>query len=1120
MSFAAGFLTAADLLQPLHRTVDLNIGEAQEVTLWDGTTAKVKLFGVPETRDTVRSAVRRAEVRIEVNGAITNLVSGNYRLPVTCAGVQVDCPVTSSYRDIRNHRGNVWALEKDARLRLWPMGSPWIEPGTFTYPLKQRWFASLTQMGNEPSYADGGEIPDSPTLYYHAGLDLGGSEGLAEVVAASEGLVVLAHGDVLPEYADLPFREKGDGSDLVFILEAHGWIHRYAHLKDIDPALRPGQRVKQGQHLAWLGKEGGSGGWSHLHFDIRSRQPSGQWGHHDGYAYLWEGYHREHRPKLLAVARPHHFVWTGEKVILDGSRSWSVSGKIARYEWNFSDGATANSAQVEHHYGQPGSYCETLKVTDADGRVDYDFAVVQIIDKSQPEKLPPTIHANYTPTFGLKPGDPVTFKVRTFRTQAGKEVWDFGDGTPAVEVHSDGNLNAYAPDGYAETVHRYAKPGHYLVTVERAGHTGAKAVTRLQVRVGEDPIEHAADRSWEPWLDRKLLPAGEGAAMMTRFLEKQLEPLPLPATREAWLNRRDALRREILTVLGIEDLLPAKWDLALQSKGTLQRDGYRIEKITFESYPGMAISALLYLPEHIEGRVPGIVSISGHTTTSKAADYVQQRNVNLALRGCVVLSYDYHGYGDRKTGDHPDHPVGANGHDIRTCSFSRRTATALEVLDAIRAVDVLSGRAEVDPQRIGFTGESGGANTTYWVAALDPRVKLAVPVSSVTTFDYWIRTDVNWEWHQRPPGIRRIADIGTLLALHAPNPLLIISSKRGTDDGEFPVDEAEKSFQWAEGVYRLLGAGNAASHYESTTSHGYQEDKREQFYRAVERWLQPPHPHDGKELPAKVERVEDLRCPLPEKNLTFRDVFTQWVNALPRSDKQNDPGALREFLRERLGWPQSLPAVKAEKVGSEVNGPWSVEFWVFEPEPGIRLPAVLVQRTGGSGGITLIPGRDKQAAARTLEAGRGVLAFDFRGLGETRHGKGGSWSWMAGTPWPETLGDSGGVLANWSWFAGRPLAGQWALEIAQASRFCRDQLGATSVWVDAENGFGWPALLAGAAAPEHLPSGQVHIPWASLHDHIRTRGDAALSDIPGILERLDVPQLRHMWPAGEVNGIR
>ena len=145
--------------------------------------------------------------------------------------------------------------------------------------------------------------------------------------------------------------------------------------------------------------------------------------------------------------------------------------------------------------------------------------------------------------------------------------------------------------------------------------------------------------------------------------------------------------------------------------------------------------------------------------------------MNLALRGCVVLSYDYLNCGERNTG--PDarggHPLGGgNDHGLTSFSFSRRTPTGLEVLDGVRAIDLLTSRPEVDPERIGFTGKSGGSNSTYWVSAVDPRVKLTVPVSSVTTMDYWIRLDRNWDWHQRPPGIRALGDIGLLLALHAP----------------------------------------------------------------------------------------------------------------------------------------------------------------------------------------------------------------------------------------------------------------------------------------------------------------------------------------------------------------
>ena len=107
------------------------------------------------------------------------------------------------------------------------------------------------------------------------------------------------------------------------------------------------------------------------------------------------------------------------------------------------------------------------------------------MDKANPAKLPPTIHAAYAPTFGIRPDDPVTFKVRTFRTKEPGEVWDFGDGTPPVTVRSDGNAVQHAPNGYAEVLHKFAKPGHYLVKVEHVTADGVRSIARLQVRVGE-----------------------------------------------------------------------------------------------------------------------------------------------------------------------------------------------------------------------------------------------------------------------------------------------------------------------------------------------------------------------------------------------------------------------------------------------------------------------------------------------------------------------------------------------------------------------------------------------------------------------------------------------------------
>jgi murein DD-endopeptidase MepM/ murein hydrolase activator NlpD len=440
----------------------------------------VQLLELQETKDELRGAIREAKVRVVVDGREVTLFSGNYHLPQKVGAVRIDCPITGGYR--ANSNTDAWGLVADARLRVWPASGPLQRPGTFVYPLKQRWFASATQMANEPVFVDGGEKPSARKIYYHYGLDMGGAEALADVIAATDGLVVSSGTAILPGYDETPAKPR---YDVIYLLDDQGWYYRYSHLYVIDAAVKPGQRVTMGQKLGLLGKEGGSGGWSHLHFDITSKQPSGKWGIQEGYAFLWEAYHAQHKPRVLAVARPHHVANVGDSVTLDGSRSWAAA-PIASHEWTLSDGSKAKASKITRSYREPGSYSEILKVTDAAGNHDYDFATVQVLDKDQPNRLPPTIHAAYAPTFGIEPGDEITFKVRTFRTTQGQEVWDFGDGSKPRTVRSDGNVKPLAKDGYAVTTHRYAQPGQYLVRVERSTDDGLKATAHLHVRVGKE----------------------------------------------------------------------------------------------------------------------------------------------------------------------------------------------------------------------------------------------------------------------------------------------------------------------------------------------------------------------------------------------------------------------------------------------------------------------------------------------------------------------------------------------------------------------------------------------------------------------------------------------------------
>ncbi len=481
LSVAAIAAAETSLPEPF-AVADLNRGESATLQLPDGSTATLKLIALKETRDPIRDAVRRAEVTVEVNGQTAKLVSATYHLPIPAGGVQIDCPITQGY--VQPDK-NPWSLDKDARIRVWPAKGPWIQPGTFLYPARQRWFATDTQMCNDPVFVDGGDQPKNKSIYYHWGLDIGGAEGLVEVVAATDCVVFSAGKETLTGELPAPVRPR---YDVVYTRDARGWFYRYSHLHTIDDTIKPGAKLAKGQRIGLLGKEGGSGGWAHLHFDISAVQPSGRYGIVEGYAFLWQAYHQQHRTQLQAVARPHHFTGIGQPVLLDGSRSWSLQGPahIRKYQWTLSNGSQANGPTIECKYDRPGVYSEILKVTDANGQSDYDFAVVHVLDPAQPTQVPPSIHAVYWPSQDLRPGDEITFKVRSFRIgkDEGRERWDFGDGSPAVEVQSDGNAVKLAQDGYAVTTHRYQQPGHYLVSVQRTNQRGETATARLHIRVG------------------------------------------------------------------------------------------------------------------------------------------------------------------------------------------------------------------------------------------------------------------------------------------------------------------------------------------------------------------------------------------------------------------------------------------------------------------------------------------------------------------------------------------------------------------------------------------------------------------------------------------------------------
>ncbi len=603
------------------------------------------------------------------------------------------------------------------------------------------------------------------------------------------------------------------------------------------------------------------------------------------------------------------------------------------------------------------------------------------------------------------------------------------------------------------------------------------------------------------WFTEPILPEAIRKSQMYAFVNANIPPLPRFKTLAEWQQYKLRIKPQLLRLLGIDDIL-AEYKLRVVQKGaTLDREGYSIEKINYESFPGMWIPAVVWVPKGLKGKAPAAVSISGHNyCDSKATDYVQARAYNMVRRGFIVVTYDYFGTFERSRFD-PCNPGIGNARDHRNSvfSYSRRTPTGIEVLDGIRAVDYLYSRPDVDRSRIAFTGESGGGNSTYWASALDDRITLPVPVSSAGAMEQWIKTDVNYDWHQRPPGLRGIADIGTLYALVAPRPLLVINGHPELE--EFSLPDALRTVEYGKHVYRLHGKEPAILYHQSETGHGYQADKRAQLYRWLNRWFfAGKMPYGEEELPYQAEPKENFITGVETGSLSIPALSARWIEQTARQipvpasgeearawQKQARTG-LESLLSRRDSKAQ--PGVVYRYDYRQTFGGFDAERLQFEVSRDLLLPAILVRKSGVGRRRTIVlleKHRGVSEEARTLlERGYALLLLDPRGTGEVDWG--GSRTW------------------NWANLMGRPPVGMWAEDISKVTSYLLGRPDVESVSVIGHGVFGKAAIYA-MALDERIAAGAVTLDTASYREEAASGLTHIYADVPRILTWGDTAQL-------------
>jgi dienelactone hydrolase len=473
---------------------------------------------------------------------------------------------------------------------------------------------------------------------------------------------------------------------------------------------------------------------------------------------------------------------------------------------------------------------------------------------------------------------------------------------------------------------------------------------------------------------------GHGRQMVQALVAGKVKAaahLGAPATREALDARRGAQKKELMRGLGL-DPLPERTALDARITGTFKREGYRVEKLVFDSRPRFPVTALVYVPDAPAGtKFPVVVNPHGHWAHKKAEPVVQSRAIFQALHGYMAVVVDSPGHSFE--GSTPVERRWAGTHDDFSLTLGAGCATGVYVWDLMRTVDYLETRPDADTSRIGITGASGGGLATVYAFAADERFSAAVPVCYATSLEV---NPNNGCLCNHVPGTLRIGDRADVLAIRAPAPVLVIGA---TNDGEFPPEGTRLTGEKLKAIYSVLGANGNTAWLLFNSGHDYNQPMREaavgffdKHLRALGDGSPVPEPHFAPE-PADSSDLVCLADP-PATLRTMRDLARE---RLSRASARS----FDEVVALNGGLPRPSPL--DARVLDETSPDKSRKLVLFDSEAGLTIPGVLLLPEGEvRAAVVLDSDAGKRAApgefntGALLGAGIACFSIDVRGCGE------------------------------------------------------------------------------------------------------------------------------------------
>lgn len=605
-------------------------------------------------------------------------------------------------------------------------------------------------------------------------------------------------------------------------------------------------------------------------------------------------------------------------------------------------------------------------------------------------------------------------------------------------------------------------------------------------------------------------------AIARQCWERRAQAMERIRTPEQVAERQAYIRNKVLEALGG---FPEKTPLNARITGTLEREGYRVEKLIFESLPRFYVTANVYVPTRGAPPFPAVLGTAGHSASGKAYPNYQRVWISLARRGVLVLAYDPPGQGERQeyldelTGRPRFGPTQQHTMAGIQCLLTGTNFARYELWDGVRAVDYLLTRRDVDPQRIGVIGNSGGGTQTAYLQVVEPRLALAAPSCYITSWEKMWADLGPQDAEQNFAGFLADGlDFADFLIAFAPKPLKVLTAIRDY----FPIEGARSTYREARRIYEILGAADRIDFFEYDDGHGWSRPRREATYRWVQQWLNRTA-DEGVEEEFATEPEENLNCTNTGQVLT--SLKGETVHTLNRAlaekmyperaaAKVRDAESLRRMVRAVLGVAEPRENIPAGRYGEIGRDGYRIEKIALETEPGITVPALVFVPAGAKRPLRAViyvnPAGKAASAARggdleaLAQAGFLVMAPDLRGWGENGPARGaGGYSGLWQTAMRAVL-------------VGKTLLGMQVYDLLACFRYLasRPDVDPSQIGVLGKANGGAAALVAAVLEPriarvalEGSVLSCMDIVRAPLHENMTELV------VPGVLRHFDLPDL-------------